>query len=125
MSLKEYTDFKKTAEPPASRQGIAALFCHPEAGYFPAAHELRLEIDGRLKSWALPKGLPYAHDEKQLAVPVAYADFEGTIPKGQYGGGTVMVGDRGSFEALSKTPMKELANGKLHFVLHGKKLEGE
>ena len=57
--------------------------------------------------------------------PVAYADFEGTIPKGQYGGGTVMVWDRGSFEALSKTPMKELANGKLHFVLHGKKLQGE
>ena len=74
--------------------------------------------------------MPYAHGEKHLAVqvedhPVAYADFEGTIPKGQYGGDTEIVWDRGSFEALSKTPMKELANGKLHFVLHGKKLEGE
>jgi bifunctional non-homologous end joining protein LigD len=87
-------------------------------------------MDGSLKSWAVPKGLPYIRGEKHLAVrvedhPVAYADFEGIIPKGQYGGGTVMVWDRGTFEPLSNEPLKELENGKLHFILHGKKLEGE
>ena len=130
MSLKEYTrkrDFKKTAEPPAKvGKGSPHSFVIQKHDASRLHYDLRLEMDGTLKSWALPKGLPYTHGEKHLAVqvedhPVAYADFEGTIPKGQYGGGTVMVWDRGSFEALSKTPMKELANGKLHFVLHGKK----
>jgi len=134
MSLKEYTrkrDFKITAEPPAKvGKGSPHSFVIQKHDASRLHYDLRLEMAGTLKSWALPKGLPYAHGEKHLAVqvedhPVAYADFEGTIPKGQYGGGTVMVWDRGSFEALSKTPMKELANGKLHFVLHGKKLEGE
>jgi bifunctional non-homologous end joining protein LigD len=134
MSLKEYTrkrDFKKTTEPPAKvGKGSPHSFVIQKHDASRLHYDLRLEMDGTLKSWALPKGLPYAHGEKHLAVqvedhPVAYADFEGTIPKGQYGGGTVMVWDRGTFEALSKTPMKELANGKLHFVLHGKKLEGE
>src|SRR6185503_4617701 len=80
--------------------------------------------------WAVPKGVPYKKGEKRLAMevedhPVSYIDFEGTIPQGQYGGGTVMVWDRGTFEPLSTAPARELAGGKLHFVLHGKKLEGE
>lgn len=83
-----------------------------------------------MKSWALPKGFPFAHAEKRLAVqvedhPRAYADFEGSIPKGQYGGGTVMVWDQGVYEPLSRTPLKDLKGGKLHFVLHGEKLQGE
>lgn len=91
-------------------------------------YDFRLEYQGTLKSWACPKGLPYVRGEKHLAVmvedhPIAYADFEGTIPKGQYGGGTVMVWDRGTYEPL--TPMKDLEKGKLHFVLHGEKLRGE
>ena len=57
--------------------------------------------------------------------PSSYIDFEGTIPEGQYGGGTVMIWDRGTFKPLSKTPAKELAGGKLHFVLSGTKLKGE
>jgi len=90
-------------------------------------YDFRLELDGTLKSWAVPKGVPYAKGEKRLAMrvedhPVSYIDFEGTIPQGQYGGGTVMVWDRGTFEILGKN---ELAKGKLHVVLHGNKLEGE
>ena len=93
-------------------------------------YDFRLELDGTLKSWAVPKGLPYAKGEKHLAVqvedhPISYIDFEGTIPEGQYGGGTVMIWDRGTFEPLSKTPTKELEEGKLHFILSGKKLSGE
>jgi bifunctional non-homologous end joining protein LigD len=78
----------------------------------------------------VPKGFPYAKGEKHLAVqvedhPTSYIDFEGTIPEGQYGGGTVMVWDSGTFEPLSRTPTKELAGGKLHFILSGTKLKGE
>jgi DNA polymerase Ligase (LigD) len=87
-------------------------------------------MEGTLKSWAVPKGVPYTKGEKRLAMevedhPVSYIGFEGTIPKGQYGGGTVMVWDQGTYEPLSKSPAAELASGKLHFVLHGKKLNGE
>lgn len=57
--------------------------------------------------------------------PVSYIDFEGIIPKGQYGGGTVQAWEHGTYEPLSKAPMKELVSGKLHVVLTGKKLSGE
>ena len=84
----------------------------------------------RLKSWAVPKGLPFKKGEKRLAVqvedhPLEYAAFEGIIPQGQYGGGTVMVWDAGTYESLGSDPAKDLAAGKLHFALHGKKLNGE
>ena len=100
MSLKEYTrkrDFKITAEPSAKVvKGSPHSFVIQKHDASRLHYDLRLEMAGTLKSWALPKGLPYAHGEKHLAVqvedhPVAYTDFEGTIPKGQYGGGTVMV----------------------------------
>lgn len=135
MALKEYTrkrDFAKTAEPGAGRRvrkkGHRFVIQKHAASHL--HYDFRLELGGALKSWALPKGVPFARGEKRLAVqvedhPVAYADFEGTIPKGQYGGGTVMVWDRGTFEPLSATPQKELGAGKLHFVLTGKKLHGE
>ncbi len=134
MSLKEYArkrDFRKTSEPPASRPGKSAhRFVIQKHAASRLHYDFRLEIDGVLKSWAVPKGVPYKHGEKRLAVhvedhPVSYIDFEGTIPKGQYGGGTVMVWDHGTFEPLSRAPSKELEKGKLHFVLHGNKLEGE
>src|SRR5688572_6182926 len=135
MSLKEYIrkrDFEKTAEPKgkgASRDTKHRFVIQKHAASR-LHYDFRLEIGGALKSWAVPKGVPYAKGEKRLAVqvedhPVSYIDFEGTIPKGQYGGGTVMVWDRGTFEPLSKSPAKELASGKLHFVLQGKKLCGE
>ncbi|MDX2081657.1 MAG: non-homologous end-joining DNA ligase [Terrimicrobiaceae bacterium] len=134
MSLAEYRrkrDFTRTAEPATGRakrggrrfviQKHAARRLH---------YDLRLELGGTLKSWAVPKGLPLRHGERHLAVhvedhPLDYIDFEGTIPKGEYGGGTVMVWDRGHYEPLSRSPARDLAAGKLHFVLHGQKLQGE
>ena len=93
-------------------------------------YDFRLEMDGVLKSWAVPKGIPRTRGEKHLAVqvedhPRSYIDFEGTIPRGQYGGGTVMVWDRGTYSTDSKSPIEELEDGKLHFTLNGKKLRGE
>jgi bifunctional non-homologous end joining protein LigD len=135
MSLKEYArkrDFKKTAEPDASRptRSSSRRFVIQKHDATRLHYDFRLELGGQLKSWAVPKGFPYTKGEKHLAVqvedhPVSYIDFEGTIPEGQYGGGTVMVWDRGTFEPLSKAPTKELAQGKLHFVLAGTKLKGE
>jgi len=134
MSLEEYKskrNFKKTAEPLAlnpKESGNRFVIQKHDASHL--HYDLRLELDGTLKSWAVPKGVPFEHGEKRYAAhvedhPVSYIDFEGTIPKGEYGGGTVMVWDRGTFEPVSKAPLKELSGGKLHFVLHGEKLEGE
>jgi len=134
MSLKEYVrkrDFKKTAEP---RGTVDASHTHRFVIQKHAAtrlhYDFRLEVDGVLKSWAVPKGVPFTKGERRLAVhvedhPVSYIDFEGTIPKGQYGGGTVMVWDRGTFSTNSRSPGKDLAGGKLHFTLNGKKLHGD
>jgi bifunctional non-homologous end joining protein LigD len=93
-------------------------------------YDFRLEMDGVLKSWAVPKGLPTEKGEKHLAVevedhPVEYADFEGIIPKGQYGGGTVMLWDRGNYHVYGEEPLKALRGGRLHLVLDGEKAKGE
>jgi bifunctional non-homologous end joining protein LigD len=135
MSLNEYArkrDFQKTAEPKGDRVSDrgGSRFVIQKHAASRLHYDFRLELGGTLKSWAVPKGVPYAKGERRLAVhvedhPVSYIDFEGTIPAGEYGGGTVMVWDRGTFEPLSETPEKDLAKGKLHFVLHGKKLQGE
>lgn len=135
MSLKEYSrkrDFQTTAEPvpqrSAPRRRGERRFVIQKHAASHLHYDLRLEIGGAFKSWACPKGIPYAKGEKHLAVnvedhPLAYGDFEGIIPQGEYGGGTVMLWDRGTFEPI--TPLKGLAEGKLHFILHGEKLEGE
>lgn len=135
MSLKEYRrkrDFEKTVEPSGTKPSKAGSrrFVIQKHAASRLHYDLRLEMDGTLKSWAVPKGVPYTKGEKRLAVhvedhPVSYINFEGTIPKGQYGGGTVMVWDQGTYKALSKSPSKDLAAGKLHFTLTGKKLSGE
>src|SRR4026209_2715348 len=138
MGLGEYKrkrDFKKTAEPAGGakargRKTRAKRFIIQKHDASRLHYDFRLEMDGVLKSWAVPKGLPWVQAERHLAVevedhPIDYADFEGIIPQGQYGGGTVMVWDRGTFKALSRSPSKDLASGKLHFVLSGKKLSGE
>ena len=88
--------------------------------------DFRLEMDGVLKSWAVPKGPPYERLEKRLAMwvedhPLDYATFEGTIPKGNYGAGTVMVWDMGTYEIIDGN----IHQGKLHMMLQGKKLKGE
>jgi bifunctional non-homologous end joining protein LigD len=89
-------------------------------------YDFRLELDGVLKSWAVPKGPPYERGQKRLAMqvedhPMSYARFEGTIPQGQYGGGTVMVWDIGTYAITDGS----FNSGKLHMVLQGKKLKGE
>jgi bifunctional non-homologous end joining protein LigD len=91
-------------------------------------YDLRLQLDGVMKSWAVTRGPSLVPGEKRLAVqvedhPVAYNKFEGTIPKGEYGGGTVMVWDRGHWRPEGD-PHKGLAKGHLAFYLAGKKLHG-
>src|SRR5919109_4441119 len=104
MGLAEYKrkrDFKKTAEPGGAAKGRvrkkdANRFVIQKHDARRLHYDFRLEMNGVLKSWAVPKGLPWKRGEKHLAVevedhPVEYAGFEGIIPEGQYGGGTVMV----------------------------------
>src|SRR2546421_5560295 len=101
-------------------------------------YDFRLELDGTLKSWAVPKGPSLNPDDKRLAVmvedhPLEYRTFEGVIPKGNYGAGSVVVWDQGTYEAPAAMSPQEsaarlrdgLARGRLSFVLHGQKLRGE
>ncbi len=137
MGLAEYKqkrDFKKTAEPagkplPKKVKGASRFVIQKHAARR-LHYDFRLEMDGVLKSWALPKGLPWKRGEKHLAVevedhPIEYEDFEGVIPEGQYGGGTVMVWDRGTYYVYGEQPLKSLREGKLHLVLDGEKAKGE
>lgn len=132
-ALKEYArkrNFKKTAEPRAeSSADNAQRFVIQKHAAKRLHYDFRLEAGGVLKSWALPKGIPFAKGEKHLAVqvedhPVSYADFEGTIPKGQYGGGTVMVWDKGVYSTEGKPALEEIESGKVHVALKGTKLHG-
>ncbi len=137
MGLNEYKrkrDFKKTAEPagkplPKKVKGASRFVIQKHAARR-LHYDFRLEMEGVLKSWALPKGLPWKRGEKHLAVevedhPIEYEDFEGIIPEGQYGGGTVMVWDRGTYYVYGEQPLKSLREGKLHLVLDGEKAKGE
>jgi bifunctional non-homologous end joining protein LigD len=137
MGLAEYKqkrDFKKTAEPagkplPKKVKGASRFVIQKHAARR-LHYDFRLEMEGVLKSWALPKGLPWKRGEKHLAVevedhPIEYEDFEGVIPEGQYGGGTVMVWDRGTYYVYGEQLLKSLREGKLHLVLDGEKAKGE
>ena len=137
MGLTEYKrkrDFKKTVEPagkplPKKVKGASRFVIQKHAARR-LHYDFRLEMEGVLKSWALPKGLPWKRGEKHLAVevedhPIEYEDFEGVIPEGQYGGGTVMVWDRGTYYVYGEQPLKSLREGKLHLVLDGQKAKGE
>jgi bifunctional non-homologous end joining protein LigD len=133
MALEEYKrkrDFKKTPEPPpekpASRKGFSYLIQKHDATRL--HYDFRLELDGVLLSWAVTKGPSLNPADKRLAVrtedhPLSYGKFEGTIPKGQYGGGTVMLWDRGSWEPKGD-PRAGLKKGHLAFNLHGERLKG-
>ncbi|BBF71725.1 DNA ligase D [Sphingomonas bisphenolicum] len=92
--------------------------------------DFRLEIDGVLKSWAVTKGPSIDPSDKRLAVrtedhPLSYGDFEGLIPEGEYGGGTVMLWDRGTWQPMAGKSAKDLEKGHLHFTLDGERMKGE
>src|SRR5437763_6231888 len=122
-------DFDKTAEPrgkPARKNGFGYVI---QKHYAKRLHyDLRLELDGVMMSWAVTRGPSLVPGDKRLAIhvedhPIEYNKFEGTIPKGQYGGGTVMVWDRGSWTP-DHDPHKGMQKGHLDFELHGDKLKG-
>lgn len=127
--LKAYQskrDLNQTREPAGKSAGNASqhryvLHKHDASQLH---YDLRLEQDGVLRSWAIPKGPDLKVGEKRLAVevedhPLEYGDFEGVIPKGAYGGGTVMIWDSGQWAATG-----QIKNGHIDFVLYGEKLKG-
>jgi bifunctional non-homologous end joining protein LigD len=128
-------NFSKTAEPSpeagsVDRRGTVKRFVIQKHAASRLHYDLRLEMGGAFKSWAVPKGVPLKKGEKRLAMhvedhPLAYGDFEGTISKGEYGGGTVLLWDRGDFVPAGPHPLKDYKAGKLHFTLIGQKLSGE
>jgi bifunctional non-homologous end joining protein LigD len=134
MALEEYRrkrDFRKTPEPAPGRVGtpkekLSYLIQKHDATRL--HYDFRLELDGVLLSWAVTKGPSLNPSDKRLAVrtedhPLSYGSFEGTIPQGQYGGGTVMLWDRGTWEPKDD-PHAGLKIGHLSFVLHGERLKG-
>ena len=143
-TLKEYRrkrDFRTTAEPagrkPARRKRRATLrFVIQKHAATNLHFDLRLELDGVMKSWAVPKGPSMDPADKRLAMevedhPFEYNDFEGTIPKGEYGGGTVMIWDRGTYRADEAEPgrdeevlRREYRKGKLSITFDGERLSG-
>ena len=125
-------DFTKTAEPegllPDDAGGAALRFVIQKHWASRLHYDFRLELDGVMRSWAVPKGPSYDPSIKSMAIqvedhPVSYNDFEGTIPKGEYGGGMVLLWDNGTWEPVGD-PQAGLAKGKLLFRLHGQKLAG-
>jgi bifunctional non-homologous end joining protein LigD len=130
-TYRQKRNFSKTPEPSpsslrSSRQGGRRLFVIQKHAASHLHYDFRLELGGPLKSWAVPKGPPYDLNQRRLAMatedhPMEYAKFEGIIPKGEYGGGTVMVWDTGTYELIDGNYWK----GKLHISLSGKKLKGE
>ena len=115
--------------PDAGRSPSGRALRHPEASGAAALHfDFRLELDGVLKSWAVTRGPSLDPAEKRLAVrtedhPLEYGSFEGTIPKGEYGGGEVMLWDRGTWTPKGD-PHEGLEKGQLKFELHGERLKG-
>lgn len=128
VSLKQYQQkrkFEKTLEPKGKIEKISknrfVVQAHRATHFH---HDFRLEMDGVLKSWAVPKGVLGEIGVKRLALqvedhPVSYIDFEGKIPKGYYGAGTVKIFDKGRYELIEKT------RKRLIFKLKGKKLRGK
>lgn len=127
----EKRDFRKTLEPKGkikeSKNGLRFVVQHHKAR---ADHyDFRLEWKGVLLSWAVPKGPSFDTHDKRLAIkvedhPLDYRNFEGTIPKGEYGGGTVMLWDEGYWEPIIDVE-EGLNKGELKFILHGTRLKGK
>lgn len=134
-SLAKYRakrDFALTAEPSGASEPTSGNgFVVQKHAASRLHYDFRLELDGVLVSWAVTRGPSSNPDDKRLAVrtedhPLDYARFEGTIPKGAYGGGTVMLWDNGTWESIpGKDPSVTLPEGHLHFILHGRRMQGE
>lgn len=143
MSLVEYRKkrtFSRTPEPTGGKGSKTKLqFVVQKHAASHLHYDFRLELEGVLKSWAIPKGPSMKPSDKRLAMlvedhPFDYKDFEGTIPEGNYGAGTVIVWDRGTYEPIEPTKGKSAQervlakgfdSGSLNFRLHGEKLKGE
>src|SRR5918994_6719601 len=129
-SLKDYERKRtkgKTPEPfgKGGRRGKAPIFVTQRHDARRLHYDFRLEREGTLASWAVPKGVPLEPGTQHLAVhvedhPLSYASFEGVIPKGNYGAGTVEIWDHGTYELVEEKP-----NGGLTVELHGQRLQGE
>jgi len=123
-------DFTKTSEPVTGKASDdKRLFVVQEHHARSHHFDFRLEMDGTLASWAVPKGIPEDTEAKRLAVhvedhPIDYADFEGEIPKGNYGAGHVAIWDKGSWEPLDRNWRKAYEKGKFEFTLNGDRLSG-
>jgi bifunctional non-homologous end joining protein LigD len=138
MSLEEYRkkrNFKETPEPAGKNKGSRGsaklpTFVVQKHQATSLHYDFRLEIGGVLVSWAVPKGPSLNPADKRLAIqtedhPIEYANFEGVIPEGQYGAGTVMVWDSGTYQTEpGGSAAEQLAKGELKFTLSGKKLQG-
>ena len=124
-------DFKLTREPAGKiEKGAGDRFIVQKHDATRLHYDFRLEVDGVLKSWAVTKGPSADPADKRLAVrtedhPMSYADFEGGIPKGEYGGGTVMLWDRGTWAPIAGKSAKDIDKGHLHFTLDGERMKGE
>src|ERR1043165_2889212 len=144
VEYRRKRDFSKTPEPSGATDpsghgpGPRLSFVVQKHAASHLHWDFRLELDGVLKSWAVPKGPSMNPDDKRLAVmvedhPYDYKDFEGAIPEGNYGAGNVIVWDNGTYHAWEITDAKEseeillkgLKKGYITFILHGKKLKGE
>lgn len=143
MSLiryREKRDFNTTSEPGGGKaKGASLIFVIQKHAATRLHYDFRLEMEGVLKSWAVPKGPSTDPKVKRLAMmvedhPYDYKDFEGSIPKGEYGGGTVIVWDQGTYEPIEKIEgkkaqdkylLKQLREGSVKIVMHGKKMKGE
>ncbi len=125
-------DFARTSEPAGKAESSESgnLFIVQKHAATRLHWDFRLEVDGVLKSWAVTKGPSLDPDDKRLAVrtedhPLSYARFEGTIPKGEYGGGSVMLWDQGTWEPIEGKSAKDIDDGHLHFCLNGERMKGE
>lgn len=145
--LKEYAkkrNFKRTSEPASKKSRSPKKVADHQPLYVIHEHhashlhyDLRLESQGVLKSWAVPKGMPTSPTDRRLAIqtedhPLAYADFKGTIPKGEYGAGKVKIYDKGYFENLTHDKSNKpvsikagLTKGHVVFTLHGRRYKSK